>query len=157
MDSGERLPEAPSFNARAAVRYEWPLAGGARPFVQLDAARKGSMWNDLRVDHRILQPAYTIANLRVGFAPARGDWRAEAYVGNLSNERAIVFANYNTFSTLGQYDTLNQPRVFGLWLSYRYDKNDDVPARSRTSRRRTWRALSRRHDRQVATLPTSVS
>jgi iron complex outermembrane receptor protein len=119
---GQRLAEAPEFNASAAVRYEWPVASGPRAYAQVDAARKGSMWNDLRLDHRISQPGYTLANLRVGLGPAHEAWRAEAYVSNLLNTRAIVFANYNAFSTLGQYDIVNEPRVFGLRLSCRYGK-----------------------------------
>jgi len=121
---GQRLAEAPACNARAAVRYEWPVGGGPRAFAQLDAARKGSMWNDLRLDHRVLQPGYTIGNLRLGLSQPHGTWQAEAYVTNVANTRAVVFANYNTFYTLGQYDIVTEPRVFGLRLSYRYSKGN---------------------------------
>jgi hypothetical protein len=34
--------------------------------VQADVAGKGSMWNDVRVDVRTLQPAYCLGNVRFG-------------------------------------------------------------------------------------------
>jgi outer membrane receptor protein involved in Fe transport len=123
---GERVPEAPSLNMNAVARYEFPVFAAAgsfasRAFVQFDAAHKGAMWNDLRIDTRTLQPAYTIGNLRFGLSEPKGRWRAEAYVSNLWNTRAVVFANYSSYSH-PQIPT--QPRVFGLRLSYRIGKTD---------------------------------
>ena len=88
-------------------------------------AHKGDMWNDLNAYSqtinipRILQPGYTIMNLRVGLNPAGGHWLAELYVTNLTDKNAIVFSN------TGNYDlrlTTNQPRVFGLRVNYRFGK-----------------------------------
>jgi iron complex outermembrane receptor protein len=116
---GERLPEAPYFNYNAVARYERRLDPALRAFVQFDVAHKGDMWNDLREDVRTLQPAYTIGDLRVGLGSAKEGWTAEAYVTNLWNTRAVIFDNYTGFS---HTDIPNQPRVFGLRLSYRWGK-----------------------------------
>jgi iron complex outermembrane receptor protein len=116
---GERLPEAPYFNFNAVARYERSINARFLAFTQVDAAHKGDMWNDLREDTRTLQPAYTICNVRAGIgAPASG-WMAEAYVTNVWNKRAIVFANYTGYS---HPDIPIEPRVFGLRLSYRWGK-----------------------------------
>jgi outer membrane receptor protein involved in Fe transport len=116
---GESLPEAPYFNYNAVARYERRLDPALRAFVQFDVAHKGDMWNDLREDVRTLQPAYTIGDLRVGLGSAKEGWTAEAYVTNLWNTRAVIFDNYTGFS---HTDIPNQPRVFGLRLSYRWGK-----------------------------------
>ena len=121
---GERLPEAPSFNMNAISRYEWPLLQGPRAFAQFDIAHKGSMWNDLRLDHRIVQPAYTIGDLRIGLTQPKGLWQAEAYVTNVWNTRAVIFADYNADSHPVNPDIPNEPRVFGLRLKYRWGKAD---------------------------------
>jgi iron complex outermembrane recepter protein len=116
---GERLPEAPYFNFNAIARYEQPISLQLRAFAQFDAAHKGDMWNDLREDTRTLQPAYTIYNVRAGMGSAAGGWTAEAYVTNVVNKRAVIFANYTGYS---HPDIPTEPRVFGLRLSYRWGK-----------------------------------
>jgi outer membrane receptor protein involved in Fe transport len=108
----------------AIARYEWPLIQGPRAFAQFDVAHKGSMWNDLRIDHRILQPAYTIGDLRMGLTQPKGLWQAEAYVSNVWNTRAVIFADYNADSHPANPDIPNEPRVFGLRVRYRWGKID---------------------------------
>jgi iron complex outermembrane receptor protein len=117
---GERLPEAPYFNYNAIARYDRPISRQLRAFIQFDAAHKGDMWNDLREDVRTLQPAYTIGNLRSGLSSPERGWSAELYVTNVSNKRAVIFANYTEF--FSHTDIPTEPRVFGLRLSYRWGK-----------------------------------
>ena len=71
---GERLPYVPYFSWSANLRYEHPLGKNLRGYAQFDIAHKGDMWNDLHVAGsngfpRILQPSYTIMNLRFGLNP----------------------------------------------------------------------------------------
>jgi iron complex outermembrane receptor protein len=121
---GERLPYVPYFSWSWNLRYERPLGSGLRGYAQLDMAHKGDMWNDLHVVGskglpRILQPEYSILNLRLGLNPEGGHWLAELYVTNVADKNAIVYSN------TGNYDlrqTTNEPRVFGLRLNYRFGK-----------------------------------
>ena len=121
---GERLPESPYLNWNASIRYERTLGSGQRPYAQFTVAHKGDMWNDLRVDTRTLQPAYSIGDLRLGLVQAQGHWQAEAYISNLWNTRAIIFANYAAYTPPDRPDVPNEPRVFGLRLKYRWGKAD---------------------------------
>ena len=79
---GERPPYVPYFNYSANVRYEHALGARLRGYAQFDLAHKGDMWNDLHVEGsngfpRMLQPAYTIMNLRFGLnLPAAIGWRS---------------------------------------------------------------------------------
>ena len=124
---GERLPEAPLLNFNAIARYERTVASSLLVFAQTDIAHKGSMWNDSRVDVRSLQPAYTLANLRFGVRNPSGFWRAEAYVSNVTNKRAVIYTDetgYAYYPGHSNPDIASPPRTFGLHLSYRWGKPD---------------------------------
>ncbi len=125
---GERLPYDPYFNYSANIRYETPLSAGLHGYAQFDIGHKGDMWNDLHVAGsngfpRILQPEYSIMNVRFGLNPAGGHWLAELYVTNLADKNAIIYSN------TGNYDlrqTTNEPRVYGLRLNYRWGKETNA-------------------------------
>ncbi len=122
---GERLPFAPYFSWSWNGRYQQPLTNNLKGYVQFDMAHKGDMWNNFNPDSpytglpRILQPGFTLMNIRLGLTPEGGRWMAELYVDNLTDKNAIVFSN------TGNYDlrlTTNEPRVFGVRLNYRFGK-----------------------------------
>jgi outer membrane receptor protein involved in Fe transport len=121
---GERLPFSPYFSWSFNVRYEHPLASALRGYAQFDMAHKGDMYNGLNPNDvntglpRILQPAYSIMNLRLGLTPAGGEkWLAEFYITNLADKNAIIYSNTGNFDLR---ETTNEPRVYGLRLSYRF-------------------------------------
>jgi outer membrane receptor protein involved in Fe transport len=121
---GERLPYVPYFSYSANVRYEHPLSARLRGYAQVDVAHKGDMWDDLHVAGtngfpRMLQPEYTLLNVRFGLNPAGGHWLAELYCTNLTDKNAIIYTN------TGNYDlrqTTNEPRVIGMRVNYRFGK-----------------------------------
>ncbi|MGO9038509.1 MAG: TonB-dependent receptor [Steroidobacteraceae bacterium] len=123
VEPGERLPYTSYFNYSANARYERPW-DEFKVYAQYDIAHKGDMWSDLRVANpngfaRSLQPDYSISNLRFGVKMPGEHWQVETYITNLLNKDAIIFTN------TGNYDhreTTNEPRVFGLHLTYRYGK-----------------------------------
>ena len=122
---GERLPFAPYFSWSWNARYEQPLGRDLRGYVQFDMSHKGDMWNGLNPNDptinlpRILQPAYTLMNLRLGLNPERSNWLAELYITNLTDKNAVVYSNTGNFDV--RYTT-NEPRVFGLRVNYRWGK-----------------------------------
>ena len=122
----ERLPFVPYLSYSANVRYERSLAEELKGYIQYDIAHKGDMWSDLRAlsnpalgklgTSRVLQPEYNISNIRLGIE--RASWTLEAYISNLWNTNAVIYVN------TGNYDdrqTTNEPRVFGLRASYKWD------------------------------------
>jgi iron complex outermembrane receptor protein len=121
---GERLPYVPYFSWSWNLRYEHPLVTGLRGYAQMDMAHKGDMWDDLHVEGsngfpRILQPSYSIANLRLGLNPDGGHWLTEFYITNLTDKNAIIYSNTGNFDLR---QTTNEPRVFGVRLNYRFGK-----------------------------------
>jgi len=127
---GERLPYVPYFSWSANVRYDHPLPAvkDLRGYAQIDFAHKGDMWNDLHVEGsngfpRILQPPYTLANLRLGVTPEGAHWLTEFYVTNLFDKNAIIYSNTGNFDLR---ETTNEPRVFGVRLNYRFGKETNA-------------------------------
>jgi iron complex outermembrane receptor protein len=126
VEPGERLPYDPYFSYSGNARYEAPLDDRYKGYSQIEFAHKGDMWNALQVSGsnglpRVLQPGYTVANLRVGLLQSQTHAMAEFYVTNLTNKNAVIYTNE------GNYDlrqTRNEPRVFGLRLSYRWGKGE---------------------------------
>ena len=121
---GERLPYVPYLDFSGNARYERPLKDSLKGYVQYDIARKGDMWNSLQTNGsnglpRVLQPGYSVMNLRLGLNEAESHWMTEFYITNLANKNAVIYTNE------GNYDlryTRNEPRVFGVRLSYRWGK-----------------------------------
>ncbi len=122
---GERLPFAPYVSYSFNIRYEHPLADRLRGYAQFDLAHKGDMWSALTTDDtflglpRVLQPSYSILNLRFGLTPEGGRWLGEFYITNLTDKNAIVYVNTGNFDLR---ETTNEPRVFGIRLNYRFGK-----------------------------------
>jgi outer membrane receptor protein involved in Fe transport len=121
---GERLPYVPYLDFSGNARYERPLKDSLKGYVQYDIAHKGDMWNSLQTNGsnglpRVLQPGYSVMNLRLGLNETQSHWMTEFYITNLTNKNAVIYTNE------GNYDlrsTRNEPRVFGLRLSYRWGK-----------------------------------
>jgi iron complex outermembrane receptor protein len=122
---GERLPFSPYFSWSWNVRYETPISRALHGYAQFDIAHKGDMWDGLNPEDknlnipRILQPSYSIMNVRFGLHPEDERWTAELYITNLADKNAIVYTNTGNFDIR---ETTNEPRVYGLRLSYRFGK-----------------------------------
>jgi outer membrane receptor protein involved in Fe transport len=121
---GERLPYDPYFSWSGNVRYEVPIHDYLKGYAQFDIAHKGDMWNDLQNSGsnglpRILQPGYSVMNLRFGLHQSESHWLAEFYITNLTNKNAVIYTNEGNFDLRF---TRNEPRVFGGRLSYRWGK-----------------------------------
>jgi outer membrane receptor protein involved in Fe transport len=126
VEPGERLPYVPYFNWSGNIRYERPVADALRGFVQYDAAHKGDMWNDLQTNGfnglpRVLQPGYSVMNVRFGLNQTIEHWSTELYITNFLNKAAVIYTNEGNFDLR---QTVNEPRVFGVRLSYRFGKQD---------------------------------
>ena len=124
VSPGERLPYDPYFSYSANARYEVPIESALHGYIQYDISHKGDMWNDLQTSGsnglpRVLQPGYSIMNLRFGLEQTDSHWLAELYITNLTDKNAVIYTNEGNFDLR---QTRNEPRVFGLRLSYRWGK-----------------------------------
>jgi iron complex outermembrane recepter protein len=124
VQPGERLPYVPYFNWSGNIRYEKPLEDALRGYVEYEVAHKGDMWNDLQINGsnglpRVLQPGYSVMNVRFGINQTAEHWTGEFYITNLLDKAAVIYTNEGNFDLR---QTVNEPRVFGVRLSYRFGK-----------------------------------
>jgi iron complex outermembrane receptor protein len=122
---GERLPYVPYFDWSGDIRYEAPIKDALHGYVQYDIAHKGDMFNTLQTTGSnglpyVLQPGYSIMNLRLGLNQVGEHWTSELYITNLTNKNAVIYTNEGNFDLR---QTVNEPRVFGMRLSYRFGKS----------------------------------
>jgi iron complex outermembrane receptor protein len=120
----ERLPFSPYFSWSWNGRYQTHISSDLQGYLQFDMADKGDMYNGLNPEDkntglpRILQPSYILMNLRLGINHGAA-WFTEFYVTNLADKNAIIYSNTGNFDLRL---TTNEPRVFGVRLSYRWGK-----------------------------------
>jgi len=125
VQPGERLPYVPYFNWSYNARYEAPIKDALHGYVQYDVSHKGDMWNTLQSNGsnglpHVLQPGYSVMNLRFGLNQTDERWMSELYIANLLNKNAVIYTNEGNFDLR---QTVNEPRVFGVRVSYRWGKS----------------------------------
>ena len=126
VPAGSRLPLSPKWKGSAYAQYDWDVDwfGGSSTWLRLQWSYTGNMLNQvepLTVDDgpapQIKQPSYNIGDLRWGLD--HGQWSMQLYINNLTDERAVLFANpYEMDYFFGRSRvTVNRPREFGIrWI-----------------------------------------
>jgi iron complex outermembrane receptor protein len=87
VPAGARLPGVPSSNAFGELSWSYPQAAGLNAALEVQYAGKVYV-NDLNTD---AAPAWTIANLRVGFEQRPGAWVLRQFV-RLNNVANVNYA-----------------------------------------------------------------
>ncbi|GGY57664.1 hypothetical protein GCM10011297_33020 [Bacterioplanes sanyensis] len=115
--SGNRFQLAPEKTAAASIGYDQGI--GYRAFVT--QTYTGDVYLDNNNDKQL--PAYSLTNLRLGYAAA--SWKVEAYVNNLFDRRAKTYRfDYNGyapeqgFTLYGDYNHWVPARTAGLVAQY---------------------------------------
>ncbi len=132
VPAGTRLPLSPEFKGSAYANYEWPInwfGGGANlAYVRLQWSYTDDMYNifeplELYADGpspQIKQPAYNIGDVKFG---VNGDrWSVQLFINNVTDERAVLFANpfeFDYFFGRGR-ETVNRPREYGIRYTQRF-------------------------------------
>ncbi len=111
--AGSELANAPGFQASLRARYEWRLGNGTDAYVMPQLSHSAASYSDIVLINRIRQDAWTV--LDIGAGVIRGNWRVDARIGNLTDERAVLTSWYgNDRERL----TVNRPRSFGIQVTY---------------------------------------
>ncbi len=126
VPSGSPLPLSPDFKGSMYAQVDWPVEwfSANNAWVRLQWSYTGSMLNQvepLTLDDgpapQIEQPSYNIGDIRFGLDAA--NWSMQLYVNNLTDERAVLFANPYEFDYFFGRSrvSVNRPREFGIrWI-----------------------------------------
>jgi iron complex outermembrane receptor protein len=118
LTPGERLPFSADEKGSVWVEYTHPreLAGG-NLYARYQWTYMGNSLNGIG-DDAALQPAYQVADVKIGLA--NDEWDVYAYVDNVTDERAVLFAQQ--FAPPGNV-SVNWPRTWGLGFSKSWGGN----------------------------------
>ena len=110
------------------ARYEWYLASGYTPFVQVGATHSGHSFTQAGSNPtiggggivstgrlRFENPAYTTVDASFGFA--KDAWYVNAYGENLGNSNASVFVSTDQFIVA---QTPLRPRILGASIGFKF-------------------------------------
>jgi len=111
--AGSELANAPGLQTSLRARYEWNLGNGMDVWIMPQLSHSSSSYSDIVLINRIEQDAWTVLDVSAGVI--RGNWRVDARIGNLTDERAVLTSWYgNDRERL----TINRPRSLGIQVTY---------------------------------------
>jgi outer membrane receptor protein involved in Fe transport len=131
VPAGSRLPLSPEWKGSVYANYDWTVDwfGGAatNAYFRVQWSYTGDMLNivepiELYEDGpspQLKQPSYNIGDIKFGVTG--DDWSVQLFVNNVTDERAILFANPFEFDYFFGHarETVNRPREYGI----RYTKS----------------------------------
>jgi outer membrane receptor protein involved in Fe transport len=125
---GAPSADAPPIQFSLRGRYDWSLAGGYAPFVQVSATHSGHSFTQAGSNPtfaeagavstgrlRFENPAYSTYDASVGVA--KDAWTATFYGENLSNSNASTFVSTDQFIVA---QTPLRPRILGASFGYKF-------------------------------------
>ena len=145
IESGNRLPSVPKFQATSAATLRRPLSSGAQAFltgtvhylgsrftqidehapgfgtVNLNSFGKNTIGGPLSSSTFTFNPelpAYTLANVRAGLSHAT--WDAAVFVNNITDERAFLALDRERGTRARVGFLTNQPRTAGVSMTFHY-------------------------------------
>jgi iron complex outermembrane recepter protein len=119
---GTPLAQSPPFEANIRVRYEFDI-NDYHPFWQVGATHQAHSYATTDKLAETLQggtvafddPGFSTYDASVGID--KHPWTVQLYGANLTDVRAILYANYKEFV---KADTINVPRTIGVRFSYKF-------------------------------------
>jgi iron complex outermembrane recepter protein len=115
------LPQAPAWSVNAVARYEWPAFGGHLS-AEVDGKWNKEQYLELVNAPVDLEPSYTVANARFGYASGDGRWDVSGYVRNLSDKHYRIY-NLDLSGFLGiNQSVYGPPRLYGATFTYHWGK-----------------------------------
>jgi iron complex outermembrane receptor protein len=110
---GDSLAFAPEFQGNLRVRYEWNMGSDLTAHVMPSIAVSDEAFSDIITINRAKMDSWAMANITAGVRS--GQWSAEVFVNNITDERAELATNF-VFDR--ERVTYSRPRHAGLRFSY---------------------------------------
>jgi iron complex outermembrane recepter protein len=119
--TGNRLPQAPSWQYSLSAEYRTPISDKLSLRLRADYRRQGKIYFDVFNDELNTQKSYGLLNLSATLESADGDWQLTAFGRNVTDTRYISQA-LTASDALGAVFAggLGAPRMYGLSLARRF-------------------------------------
>jgi outer membrane receptor protein involved in Fe transport len=119
---GTPLAQSPPFQGNLRARYEFAI-NEYQAFFQVGATHQAhSLANTDKLSSTLQGvcqcfdlPAFSTYDASLGIS--KGDWAVQLYGENLTDTRAILYADYSQYV---KENTINRPRTLGLRFSYNF-------------------------------------
>ena len=115
---GNKITNAPEWSFNGRARYELPMMGGFRPYLQGDFKYVDEHF--LEPNNRLIlkEDGYFLLNGRLSIRQENGNWDASLWVRNLTNEQYLS-SGQDIISALGfAHRIQGQPRTYGIEVGY---------------------------------------
>lgn len=116
--SGKRLPQAPNLSLNLGADYTWPISGGRCILTGRYRYQSMAYYGPYQ-DAVVSQDSYSLVDVGLSYEPMRGDWYAELYSRNLTDE---LYANniFRNDQLMGTLRIWGAPRMVGMRVGYRW-------------------------------------
>ena len=121
--SGNIVPNAPEWTATATARYEAPVGGNWKGFVQGSWVYKSSVNFLLNTDPSTRQPGYSLFDASIGAISGEGRYRLSFFVRNIFDKAFLTGISPQAQDGPGgyfHYVTLDAQRTIGVSLQAKY-------------------------------------
>jgi iron complex outermembrane recepter protein len=112
---GDSLAFAPEFQGNIQARYEWSLGGDMIAHVMPHVSHSAHSYSDIITINRDRIAGWTMVGVTAGVST--NAWTAEAYVNNLTDERAEMSRNFVNDVERVSYA---RPRTAGVRVTYNF-------------------------------------
>lgn len=121
VGKGSKLPFAPEFKASLFAQYNWPMnvMGSNEAFFQFQFSHTGESLNQVQAfvggpTPQLVQEAYDWSSVRFGLVG--GDWEANIFINNLTDERGQLYHDVSDFEPFfgRQRTSVIRPREYGI-------------------------------------------
>lgn len=125
--AGAELPNAPHFQARAAVTWKLPLASADAWVINSSVSHQTHSYSDATNNPTTRQPSQTYLNGSVSYLPGGSPWSVVLAVQNLANKHYALGEGFTQAtnpvdgSSIYRTTNYNDPRTVTLALKYDLD------------------------------------
>ncbi len=116
--AGNTPPQSPTWSAELGLEHQWKVLKGTltgRVQTKFQSASNFSFYNYADT----AQPAYTMSNLFLSYAPDQSTWKVSIFAKNIENSKVFSTAQENAYAFAYAYQ-FYPPRTFGARLEKKW-------------------------------------
>ncbi|NOQ78451.1 MAG: TonB-dependent receptor plug domain-containing protein [Gammaproteobacteria bacterium] len=116
--SGDTLPQAPEVSLLLGSEYQWTFPEHGDLSMSIDYRYQSAIYFNSYQDRAVRQGAYSLINANLSYSSHKGNWYAELYGNNLTDE--LYAQNIIRIDpVIGTARFWGEPRTYGFRLGYR--------------------------------------